>query len=366
MMQNLSANAIRRPIPPLILFVLLTFAGLLGFHKLGINQFPDVDIPYVTVSVAHPGAAPAELETQVTRVVENAVATVGDVSHILSTVTDGMSSTVIEFQFGKDLDRAVNDVRDALTRVRSDLPGDVNEPVITRSTTSGGPMMTFTVKSRGAAVKSPADLSWFVDNEVAKTLLTVPGVGQVRRIGGVDREVQIALRPERLNAHGITAAEVSRQLRQISVDLPGGKADVGGMTQSIRTLGGAAAVDDLRGLSIALRDGRSVRLAEIGTVSDGTAEPTQDAFVDGKQVVAFQVLRAVGSSSLDVAQRVRGAVAQLAASHPDVELALFNSTVEFTEESYFASIEALVLGALLAVIVVWWFLRDWRATLISA
>ena len=366
MMQNLSANAIRKPIPPIILFVLLTFAGLLGFHKLGINQFPDVDIPYVTVGVAQPGAAPAELETQVTRVVENAVATVGDVSHILSTVTDGMSSTVIEFQFGKDLDRAVNDVRDALTRVRSDLPGDVNEPVITRSTTSGGPMMTFTVKSRGAVDRSPAELSWFVDNEVAKTLLTVPGVGQVRRIGGVDREVQIALRPERLNAHGITAAEVSRQLRQVSVNLPGGKADVGGMTQSIRTLGGAASVDDLRQLSITLRDGRSVRLADLGTVSDAAAEPSQDAFVDGRQVVAFQVLRAVGSSSLDVAQRVRGAVAQLAQTHADVELELFNSTVEFTRESYLASIEALVLGALLAVIVVWWFLRDWRATLISA
>jgi HAE1 family hydrophobic/amphiphilic exporter-1 len=366
MMQNLSANAIRKPVPPIILFVLLTFAGVLGFHRLGINQFPDVDIPYVTVSVGQPGAAPAELETQVTRVVENAVATVGDVSHILSTVTDGMSSTVIEFQFGKDLDRAVNDVRDALTRVRSDLPGDVNEPVITRSTTSGGPMMTFTVGGRSDAGLTPADLSWFVDNEVAKTLLTVPGVGQVRRVGGVDREVQIALHPERLTAQGITAADVSRQLRLVSVNLPGGRADLGGMAQSIRALGGAASVDDLRALSIALRDGRSVRLADIASVTDGAAEPTQDAFVDGRRVVAFQVLRAVGSSSLDVAHRVRAAVAQLGARHPDVELVLFNSTVEFTEESYFASIEALVLGALLAVIVVWWFLRDWRATLISA
>jgi multidrug efflux pump subunit AcrB len=366
MMQNLSAHAIRKPIPPIILFVLLTFAGLLGFHRLGINQFPDVDIPYVTVSVGQPGTAPAELETQVTRVVENAVATVGDVSHILSTVTDGNSATVIEFQFGKDLDRAVNDVRDALTRVRSDLPGDIDEPVITRSTTSGGPMMTFTVKSRGGAAKTPAELSWFVDNDIAKALLTVPGVGQVRRVGGVDREVQIALQPERLNAHGITAADVSRQLRLVSVNLPGGQSELGGMSQSIRTLGGARSVEQLRELSIALRDGRSVRLADLGTVTDGAAEPVQDAFVDGERVVAFQVLRAVGSSSLDVARRVQKAVAQLSAAQPDVELALYNSTVEFTEESYHASIEALVLGALLAVIVVWWFLRDWRATLISA
>jgi multidrug efflux pump subunit AcrB len=366
MMQNLSANAIRKPIPPIILFVLLTFAGLLGFSRLGINQFPDVDIPWVTVGVTQPGAAPAELETQVTRIVENAVATVGDVSHIISTVSDGRSSTAIEFQFGKDLDRAVNDVRDALTRVRSDLPGDINEPVITRSTTSGAPIQTFTVKPRVADAKSPAELSWFVDNQVAKKLLSVPGVGQVRRIGGVDREVGIVLSPERLNAYGITAAEVSRQLRAININMPGGKADLGGRTQSIRTLGGAASVETLRQMPISLRDGRSVFLTDLGEVTDGAAESVQDAFVDGERVVAFQVLRAVGSSSIDVARRVETALRQLQAEQPDVEVKLFNSTVAFTEESYFASIEALVLGALLAVIVVWWFLRDWRATLISA
>ncbi|MES2959558.1 MAG: efflux RND transporter permease subunit [Pseudomonadota bacterium] len=369
MMENLSANAIRKPIPPIILFVLLTFAGLLGFSKLGINQFPDVDIPYVTVSVSQTGAAPAELETQVTRVVENAVATVGDVSHILSTVSDGVSSTSIEFQFGKDIDRAVNDVRDAVTRVRGDLPGDINEPVITRSTTSGGPMVTYTVKASaqvGAGAKTPAELSWFIDNEVAKTLLTVPGVGQVKRIGGVDREVRIVLHPERLNAWGLTAAEVSRQLRAVNVNMPGGKAELGGQTQSIRTLGGAASVEALRAMQITLRDGRALRLADLGEVLDGAADPAQDAFVDGERVVAFQVVRGIGSSAVDVAKRIEHAVQQLSAEHKDVEVKLFSSTVEFTEESYFASVEALILGALLAVIVVWWFLRDWRATLISA
>ena len=366
MMQNLSAEAIRKPIPPVILFVLLTFAGLLGFAKLGINQFPDVDIPYVTVKVGQPGAAPAELETQVTRIVENAVATVGDVAHILSTVSDGMSTTAIEFQFGKDLDRAVNDVRDALTRVRGDLPGDITEPVISRSTTSGSPIQTFTVKPTAAGARTPAELSWFVDNEVAKALLSVPGVGQVRRIGGVDREVRIVLQPERLQAHGLTAAELSRQLRAMNVTLPGGQADLGGRTQSIRTLGGADSVAALRAMPVALRDGRSLRLSDLGEVVDGEAEPVQDAFVDGERVVAFQVLRAVGSSSIDVARRVEHTLQALQAAHPAVEIRLFNSTVAFTEESYFASVEALVLGALLAVVVVWWFLRDWRATLISA
>lgn len=362
-MQNLSAGAIRKPIPPIILFVLLTFAGLLGFAKLGINQYPDVDIPVVTVSVAQPGAAPAELESQVTRIVENGVATVGDVAHIMSTVSDGVSSTSVEFQFGKNIDRAVNDVRDAVTRVRGDLPGDIEEPIITRMTTSGGPMLTYTVRSAG---RTPAELSWFVDHEVAKTLLTVPGVGQVKRIGGVDREVRIVLKPERLNAYGITAAEISRQLRAVNVNVPGGKAQLGGREQSIRTLGGTASVDVLRGMQITLRDGRALRLADLGEVLDGAADPAQDAFVDGERVVAFQVIRGIGSSSIAVAKAVEQAVAKLGAEHPQVQVALFSSTVEFTHESYAASIEALVLGALLAVIVVWAFLRDWRATLISA
>ncbi|MBW4490923.1 MAG: efflux RND transporter permease subunit [Trichocoleus desertorum ATA4-8-CV12] len=365
MIQDISARAIRKPIPPIILFILLTFAGLLGFQRLGINQFPDVDIPFVSVSVAQPGAAPAELETQVTRQVENALATVGDVSHILSTVTDGVSTSLVEFQFGKDLDRAVNDIRDALVRIRSELPGDIEEPVITRSTTSGGPMQTFVVKDHSRTL-SPQELSWFVDNKVARALLSVPGVGQIRRIGGVDREVRIRLDPERLNALGVTAAEISRQLAASSINLPGGQSELSSGTQSVRALGGAESVEALRGWSLGLRDARSVRLTEVATIEDGSAEPRQDAFVNGERVVAFQVLRAVGASSVDVAASIERKVKELNAANPNISIELFNAPVSFTVESYFASVEALILGALLAVIVVWWFLRDWRATLIAA
>jgi HAE1 family hydrophobic/amphiphilic exporter-1 len=363
MIQNISAKSIRQPIPAIVLFILLALAGMLGFKKLGINQFPDVDIPFVTVTVRDPGAAPAEMETQVTRIVENAVATVGDVAHIMSNVQDGVSTTTIEFQFGKNLDRAVNDVRDAVTRVRTDLPGSINEPVITRSTTTGGPMLTYTVKSAG---KTPAELSWFIDNDISKTLLTVPGVGQVKRVGGVDREIVINLQPERLAAYGVTAAEISRQLKSINQDVPGGKATLGKREQSIRTLGSAQSVESLRSLQITLRDGRTIRLSDVGTVEDAYADPTQDAYVDGERVVAFQVLRGVGSSSVDVARKVDAAISKVSAEHPAMEVKLFTSTVNFTLESYHASIEALWLGALLAVLVVFWFLRDWRATLISA
>jgi multidrug efflux pump subunit AcrB len=359
----MSAWAIKAPIPSISLFILLSFAGIIGFKKLGINQFPDVDIPVVTVTVTDPGAAPAELEAQVTRIVENAVATVGDVTHIMSTVSDGASATSIEFVFGKNIDRAVNDVRDAVTRIRSELPGSANEPVITRTTTTGGPMLTYTVK---AGDRSQAELSWFIDNGIAKTLLAVPGVGSVKRVGGVDREVQVVLKPERLTAYGITASEVSRQIKASNVNVPGGKATVGRMEQSIRTLGSAQTIEQFRALQIALRDGRAIRLSDLGAVVDGFDDPAQDAFVNGERVVAFQVTRAIGSSSVDVARKVGKAIAKIGAEHPGTEIRLFNSTVDFTLESYYASVEALVLGAILAVLVVFWFLRDWRATLISA
>ncbi|MBK8017656.1 MAG: efflux RND transporter permease subunit [Betaproteobacteria bacterium] len=354
--------SIRHPIPAILLFILLTFAGLVGFGKLGINQYPDVDIPVVTVTIRDPGAAPAELETDVTRAVENAVATVGDVAHIVSSVTDGVSVTTVEFVFGKDIDRAMNDVRDAVTRVRGELPGSIDEPVITRITTTGGPMMTYTVRGKNA---TPQQLSWFVDNEVSKTLLSVQGVGQVVRVGGVDREVRIRLALDRLTAYGITAAEVSRQLKSVNTNVPGGKATVGSMEQSIRTLGSAGSVEALRATQITLRDGRTLRLSDLGSVEDTMEDRTQDAFVDGERVVAFQVLRAIGSSSVDVARRVESAIESLSRDHPELEVRQFNSTVDFTKESYNASVEALVLGAILAVVVVYGFLRDWRATLIA-
>ncbi|MDZ4868739.1 MAG: efflux RND transporter permease subunit [Alphaproteobacteria bacterium] len=360
---NISAWAIRNPIPSILLFVLLTFAGLIAFRSLGVNQFPDIDIPTVTVGVAQTGAAPAELETQVTRLVENAVAGVGNVSHIRSTVGDGISTTSIEFAIGTDTDRAVNDVRDAITKIRQDLPAEVQEPTIQRQTSSGGAIMTFSVSSD---TLDAVDLSWFVDNDVAKALLSVPGVSNVNRTGGVDREVRIELIPERLMAYGVTAAEVSRQLGLVNIDLPGGRANIGSSEQSIRTLGSAGSVDQLRELRIALADGRRIRLADLGAVSDGAAEARQAAYLNGKPVVAFGVLRAVGSSAVSVAKGVEEALEALRAEHPNVKIELISNTVKFVEATYEGSMDALYEGVVLAIIVVWLFLRDWRATAIAA
>jgi hydrophobe/amphiphile efflux-1 (HAE1) family protein len=360
---NISAWAIRQPITSILLFVLMTVAGLIAFRGLGVNQFPDIDIPTVTVGVTQPGAAPSELETQVTRLIENAVAGVGNVSHIRSTVGDGVSTTAIEFAIGTDTDRAVNDVRDAIAKIRQDLPADIEEPTIQRKTSSGGAIMTFSVSSE---TMDAIDLSWFVDDNVAKALLSVPGVSRVTRTGGVDREIRIELIPERLMAYGVTAAEVGQKLRQVNADLPGGRANIGASEQSIRTLGGAASVDELRELRIALTDGRRVRLGDLGTVSDGGSEPRQAAYLNGKPVVAFGVTRMVGSSAVDVAEGVEHEIAKLREAHPQLKIELISNTVRFVEAAYEGSMHALYEGVVLAIVVVWFFLRDWRATAIAA
>ena len=303
MIQNISASSIRKPIPAIVLFILLTFAGAIGFKKLGINQFPDVDIPYVTVTVTDPGAAPAELETQVTRIVENSVATVGDVVHITSNVQDGVSTTTVEFVFGKNIDRAVNDVRDAVTRVRSELPGSVER--------AGHHALDHLRRAdahlhgQKAPARAPAELSWFVDNEISKTLLTVPGVGQVKRVGGVDREVVITLRPDRLAVlrHHRGGDQPPAEEHQP------GRARRQGAPSAAWSRASARSARRRASTPCAACRSRCKTAARCGFRTSARsrtafADPTQDAYVNGERVVAFQVLRAVGSSSVDVARKV--------------------------------------------------------------
>jgi len=360
---NVSAWAINHPVPPVVLFTLLTLAGLYSFLALRVNQMPDIDIPAVMVTVNQAGAAPVEMELQVTRRIEDAVASLGNVDHIRSTIGDGVSSTMIEFVIGTNTDRAVNDVRDAVGKVRQDLPQDINEPVVSRIDFVGGAMSSYVVE---APSLTPEALAWFIDNQVSRGLLAVKGVAQVARVGGAEREIRVELSPDRLNALGITADEVNQQLRALNVNLPGGRGTVGSAEQTIRTLGSAASVDQLRQTPIILSGGRTARLEELGQVVDGAAEQRQRARLDGREVVLVNVLRSVGSGEVALSQAVAAKVASLGETYPFASFTLVNSTTRFVRGAYHAAMEALGLGALLAVLVVLVFLRDRRATVITA
>ncbi len=361
--RNISGWAIRNPVATSVLFLLLTIAGLFAYPMLRINNSPDIDLPAVVVSVVQSGAAPSELESQVTRRVEDAVSGLGDVKHITSTITDGSSTTVIEFALGKNIDRATNDVRDKIAQIRSDLPAAIRDPVITRVEATGGAIVTFTVASPRMTV---AELSWFVEDTIAKSMLSVSGVAQVNRIGGVAREIRVALRPDRLLALGITANQVNAQLREQNINLPGGRGTIGAGEQTIRTLGSATSVAGLRERPIILPNGRTARLGELAEVEDGTAEVRTSALLDGRPVVAFEILRTRDSSEVRVAEGAMARAQAIMAAHPGVEITAVSSTVTFVLAGYHAAVEALAIGAGLAMLVVYLFLRDWRATFIAS
>lgn len=361
---NISGASIRKPVPALVLFAVLLVLGITSFRSIPITRAPNVDVPIVSVTVTETGAAPAELESQVTRKVEDAVANVAGVKHVFSSVTDGVSSTTVELRLEVSTDRALNDVKDAVSRIRGDLPRSIDEPVIERIDVVGQAIQTFAAASPGMTLEQ---LSWFIDDVVLRDLQGVPGVGRVERIGGVTRELQVLLDPDRLASLGITAGDVNAQVRATNVDLAGGRGEVGGREQAIRTLANAPGVAALGASRIVLPGGRELRLSDLGRVVDSYEEPRRFARVDGQvPVVAFAVFRAKGASDVEVAGRVRQRLDALALAHPEVSTTLIDDSVRGTYGSYVSAMHSLLEGAALAVLVVFLFLRDWRATFLAA
>lgn len=364
MSSNISAWSIRKPVPTIVLFLVLTVVGWLSFTGLGIDSNPNIDIPAVSITVSQPGAGPSELESQVTKKVEDAIAGLGNIDNIVSTVNDGVSSTVVNFILGTNSDRATNDVRNAIAQIRQDLPQDINEPIVKRLEFAGGPIMTYAVVSDRRSVE---DLSYLVDQTISRALLSVKGVSQVRRIGGVDREIRVNLDPLRLQSLGITATQVNDQIRAFNVNLPGGRGELGGSEQSIRTLGSAPNVDVLKTYEIVLPNGSSVLLSSLGEVTNGFAEVRESSLLNGKPVVAYQVLRSTGSTLVTVEEGVRKAVEELQKTlPPDVKQQLIFTRADFIRESYHNTIDDLIIASVLAVVAILLFLRNWRATLITA
>ena len=360
---NVSAWSIRNPIPGVLLFIMLTLMGLMAFKAMKIQNFPDIDLPTVTVTASLPGASPAQLETEVARKLENSIATLQGVKHIYTTVQDGSAIVTAEFRLEKPTQEAVDDVRAAVARVRSELPGDLRDPVVTKMELSGAPILTYTIASSRMDDEA---LSWFVDNTVTRSLLSVRGVGAVARVGGVTREVRVELDPDRLQALNATAAEISRQLRLTQQEASGGRTDVGGAEQSVRMIATVRSAEELARMEITLGDGRRIRLDQIANVSDTLAERRSAALLNGKPVVGFEITRTRGAGETEVAAGVRQQLDVLRAAHPEIVVTEAFNFVDPVQENYDGSMLLLYEGAALAVLVVWLFLRDWRATLVAA
>ncbi|MGK9051907.1 efflux RND transporter permease subunit [Neorhizobium petrolearium] len=360
---NFSAWSIRNPIAPLLGFALLLYVGIQSFYALPITRFPNIDVPVVSITVTQSGASPAELEMQVTKEIEDAVASISGIDEIQSTVTDGQSQTVVLFRIEKPTEEAVQDTKDAIDKIRSDLPAGIEEPVVTKVDVEGQAIQTFAVSSPDMTLE---EISWFVDDTVKRALQGQPGIGRIDRYGGSDREIRVSLNPAKLDAYGITAADVNRQLRGTNVDLGSGRGQVAGNEQTIRTLGDARNVQQLADTTITLPNGRFVKLTELGTITDTYEEPKSFSRFNGAPSVTFAVFRAKGASEVSVAETVAESLDQVRQANPNVSIEMVDDSVYFTYGNYEAALHTLMEGSILAVIVVFLFLRNWRATLIAA
>ena len=361
--RDISAWSIRNPVPPIVLFVMLLLAGITSFARMDVNDMPDVEFPVAQVEVAQPGAAPTELETQVTQRIEAAVRGITGVDEITSVVTEGMSITTVQFVIGTPIDRVTNDVREAVSRIRSELPEGILEPQITRVDATGRPIAYFSVEGVDMTLEQ---LSWYMDDTVAKRLLAIEGMAQVRRGGGVDREIRVILDPVKLQSYGLTAVEVNNQLRQVNLNAAGGRAEIAGSEQSVRVIGNSRNAHTLAETQISLGNGRSVKLRDIAEVRDLYGEQRAVSTMNGRQVLSFGMTKAKGYSDVTVFEEARKILDQLQKENPKVRFTQLFTIVDYVKGQYHSAIDAMWEGAILAVLVVFLFLRDWRATLISA
>jgi len=361
--RNISSWCIRNPVGPIVLFVGLMLAGLVSFARMQVNNAPDIDFPAAIVTVVQPGAAPNEMETQITQRVESAVRGITGVDEISSTVTEGNSTTFVQFQLGTPTDRAVNDVRNVIAQIRSSLPDGILEPQIERVDAENEPISYVGAQTTDMTLEQ---LSWYIDNNVAKRLLGLPGIAAVGRIGGVDRTIRVLLDPAALEAQGITASQVNQQLRASNMNGAGGRAEIAGSEQSVRVLGNARDAYQLSQTQIALPGGRFVKLADLGQVQDSNSEQRSIAKQNGHQVVTFMIQRAKGSSEVTAYQSLWEELNKMQKENPKVHFSEVFTTVDYTKAQYKSAMEGLIEGAVLAVLVVLLFLRDIRATLISA
>ncbi|PAK11624.1 RND transporter [Burkholderia ubonensis] len=360
---NISSLSIRNPVPAVLCFILLIIGGLVGFHKLQVQDFPEMDLPTVNISATLEGAAPSQLENEVARKIEDKLTSLSKLDHITTKIVDGSVNIGVSFKLEKDPQAALTEVRNAVDGARADLPAEMAAPTVSKLDTAGSPLLTYTASS---ATLDEQDLSWLVDDEFSKALLAVKGVSKVERIGGIDREVRIELDPAAMSSLGLTAQTISDQLKAMQRERSGGQGDIGGQRQSARTLTGVSTVQDVAALTIATGDARRVRIDQIARVTDGASDRTTYAYSNGRPTIGVQVTRAKGNSDVTVTGDVRRAVAAFAAAHPQVHLVEASNTVAPIEENYKGSMSMLIEGALLAVAVVWWFLRDRWATLVSA
>ena len=360
---NFSRWGIHNPSAVVLIFILLSLTGIYSYKVLHVQDMPDLDLPVVSVSCTLVGANAQKMEADVAKPIEDAVRSLPGVRHLTTTVVDGLSTTMIEFNMDVSGQQALDDATSSVNSIRATLPDNINDPIIKRINLDGGPILAYSVSSK---TRNLRELSDFVDYLVTRELGSIMGVAQVTRIGGINRQVVLQLDPVKLQSLKVSAAEISRQLHQVSTESPSGGIRYLGREIMIRTRADLDDLDRLTNLSITLPNGARLPLRQVASSIKNDDTNESIAIFNGQPVVAFEVSRGKGSGELTTAVDVREAIKRISELYPDIQIEQVFDFVTPIEDSFHGSIDMIRDGALLAIVVVWFFLRNGRATLIAA
>lgn len=360
---NFSAYSIKNPLVAILLFTLLMLGGTVAFKEMKVQQFPDIDLPAVITTVTMQGAAPSSLENEVAKKIENKLASIEGIKHLRTTIQTGAVTVHSEFKLEKPIAEALDDVRSAVAEVRGDLPSSADEPIVAKVSTAGFPVVGYSVSSK---TMSEGQLSWWVDDTLSKRLSNLAGVGQISRIGGIERQIIVNPDIELLNGWQLPITSLANQVAGLWNEPSGGESKIGDGIQTIRVLGSGRHLGELENLTMTTPTGGTTTLSQIAHITDDKADVTSTAILDNQSVVAFRVTRSRGASEVAMVKAIDDEINQMMAQNPTIHITKIYDHAKPIESDYQASLKMLIEGCVLAVVVVLVFLRNWRATFVTA
>src|SRR5215831_11729601 len=362
-MQWLAALCVKRPVFASVLILSLTVVGVFSFTRLGVDRYPKIDFPTVLVTTLQPGAAPEQIETEITDKIEEAVNTISGIDELRSTSSEGVSQVIITFSLDKDTNVAAQEVRDKVNGVLPLLPKTIQQPRVEKMDPDAAPVLSIAL----SADKPIRDITEYADKVLRRQLESVEGVGQVLVLGGRQRQINIWLDADRLRAYNQTVTDVSRALQAQNIEVPGGRVDQGARSLTLRTRGRVQSVAEFNDIVIREKDGHPIRISEVARVEDGEADPDTVANIDGAPTVLLDVRRQSGTNTVEVVKAVRARLDEVRANlPPGYNARIVRDLSEFIEASIHSVEEHLVVGSFLAALVVLFFLSNLRSTIIAA
>ncbi|HEX7175375.1 MAG TPA: efflux RND transporter permease subunit [Pyrinomonadaceae bacterium] len=361
-MQKLAEICVRRPVFATMIILSLVVVGVFSFFSLGVDLFPKIDFPTITVTVVNPGAGPQEIETEITDKVESAVNTISGIDELRSTSVEGVSQVFVTFVLDKDADVAAQEIRDKVNLIVPDLPETAEEPTIQKLDTDAAPVLRLVV----SAPRSLRDVTDVADKQIKKRIESIGGVGQVQIIGGARREVQVKVDPDKMRAFNVTPADVVAAVRQQNLEVPGGRVDEGARELTVRTMGRITNPADFNNISVGSRGGYPVKISDIGYVEDSSEEQRTAAFLNGQPAVTLVVSKQSGQNTVAVADAIKERLADIQPTLPkDVKVEVIGDSSIFIKAAVESIQTHLIEGGILAALVVFIFLWNFRSTIIA-